>query len=939
MLEPFMTPLLRAFRALLSLTVLTALPTPAATLYVWQESPSPAAPFTNWATAAHIIQDAVDAASAGDTVLATNGVYSTGGRTVLQYRTLNRVAVDRPLCIQSVNGPQFTIIHGLDVPSTGPVRCVYLTAGARLSGFTLTNGNLTHAGGGDNDLTGAGVYCVNRTAVVSNCVLSGNESFRYGGGVRAGTLDNCILRGNQAGGEGGGAAGAYLNNCVLLGNSASKLGADYGLGGGAGGCTLTNCTLSGNSADGGGGAYWSYLSNCLLTDNSALYDGGGTLDCFNVNNCTLSRNSAARGGGVADDTYDKPTLVNCVLYWNSADVGPNYCDGFAPIIMSYCCTTPMPTTGVGNITNQPAFVNPDADDFRLRYGSPCIDAGTNLLGITNDLDGHPRPLDGNGDGIAASDIGVYESVPPACYVWQDSPSPSVPFNTWATAAHTIQDAVDAARPGDTVLVTNGVYATGGKAVYGTMTNRVAVTKPIALGSITGPQFTVIEGYQVPETTNGDGAIRCAYLANGAILSGFTLTNGATRTDGDSKLEGSGGGLWCESTNITVSGCILTGNSASSIGGGAYSGSLTNCTLVGNSAAYGGAVYWGSLINCTLTGNSASMCGGAYAGTLNGCLLTYNSGGTGGGGAYRATLKNCTLAGNSGGDGGGADHCALDQCILAANAGTYGGGAYWGSLTNCTLTENAARWGGGAYSGTLNNCTLSGNWASEYGGGVYRSTLNNCLIYYNDARNSPNYAECGMSFCCTTPQPSGGAGNITNEPAFADLTGGDLHLQPNSPCINAGNNSYVATSPDLDGNPRVVSGTVDMGAYEYQGTGSTISYAWLQQYGLPTDGTADLSDTDRDGLNTWQEWQADTDPTNAASVLRVATISNSPPVAVTLSSSTGRLYTLLCCSNLTASAVWTPVPGQTDVAGSGDVLILSDTNPPAPAFYRVSVRFP
>ena len=55
----------------------------------------------------------------------------------------------------------------------------------------------------------------------------------------------------------------------------------------------------------------------------------------------------------------------------------------------------------------------------------------------------------------------------------------------------------------------------------------------------------------------------------------------------------------------------------------------------------------------------------------------------------------------------------------------------------------------------------------------------------------------------------------------DLSTGDFRLQGNSPCINAGHNAYVTSDADLDGLPRIVGGTIDIGAYESQAPGSVI----------------------------------------------------------------------------------------------------------------------
>src|SRR5207302_5726234 len=98
-----------------------------------------------------------------------------------------------------------------------------------------------------------------------------------------------------------------------------------------------------------------------------------------------------------------------------------------------------------------------------------------------------------------------------------------------------------------------------------------------------------------------------------------------------------------------------------------------------------------------------------------------------------------------------------------------------------------------------------------------------------------------------------------------------------------------------------------GAYEFQNPGSIIAYAWLQQYGLPVDGSADLADADGDGLNNWQEWLAGTDPTNAASVFKLSTPTlTGSNVTLTWSSGTNRTYSVLRATGLGAATPFLPL---------------------------------
>jgi len=93
-------------------------------------------------------------------------------------------------------------------------------------------------------------------------------------------------------------------------------------------------------------------------------------------------------------------------------------------------------------------------------------------------------------------------------------------------------------------------------------------------------------------------------------------------------------------------------------------------------------------------------------------------------------------------------------------------------------------------------------------------VTNCIVWYNLASSGNNLYDSDAVYTCSPDVSHGNEGCITNDPLFIDQAGGDYRLAPNSPCINAGENAYAVGEFDLDGNPRIVAGIVDMGAYEH-----------------------------------------------------------------------------------------------------------------------------
>ena len=379
-----------------------------------------------------------------------------------------------------------------------------------------------------------------------------------------------------------------------------------------------------------------------------------------------------------------------------------------------------------------------------------------------------------------------------------SGSHTPPFTNWITAATNIQSAIDVASNGDTVLVTNGTYSAGGVADYGNTfgygvfsygISQISIHQPITVRSVNGPVFTVIEG----QGPLGSNAVRCAYVTNGATLTGFTLTNGFTQTVGANDFPG----IACLADRI-VSNCYAANNSDRFSGGGVLcepSAVVSNCFIIDNrSGFFGGGVHQGVLEDSSLIGNQSIYGGGASLVIAENCVV-YSNTAHSGGGAYNSDVRDSIISGNIATNGGGIDRFAA------------------GLVENCIISDNTAvNAGGGIKSGLAESCTITKN-SAPTGGGTYNTTVNNSIVYYNSS-NQWSYGLYQNS--CTIPEPSGandGGNNITNPPQFMNWSAGDYRLNSTSLCIDTGSNqTWMVNALDIEGAPRII--CVDMGAHEY-----------------------------------------------------------------------------------------------------------------------------
>ncbi len=556
-------------------------------------------------------------------------------------------------------------------------------------------------------------------------------------------------------------------------------------------CRIDGFTITNGKAHSGGGLllYGSpFVANNTITGNWADYDGGGVRlsdSAATIINTVITGNTADYGGGLSA-IRSRALIANNTITGNSArSGGAVYLSSPFPTIANTIVAfnthgVQLSQTGTPPLRNCCFYGNTVNSDSALTSPTTSADTDGNIY-----VD--PR--------LAGRTYGGWHLLP-------DSPCIGAGSNTYARgtvdpdgqpriqpAGGTVDigaDESDGSTPPSGPFVVVRVSPLGDDAQDGsswTLAKR-SVTAGIQAASVLGgdvwvqagtycerillaPATHVYGGFIGTETTRDERDWR----ANVTILDGqrqgtvVTADRGWTpgTLDGFTVTNGSGtngGGISITCSSPTIAHNAICGNVASSQGGGLYL-SQSSATIAHN----------------LITGNTARTGAGFYiersALVIAGNAITGNSATGHGGGLMLSGSGTTAISGNT----------------VVGNGAPLSGALYVAgtvAIANTIIAFNS--------SGIVTVC----------GYPVYR---NNC-IYGNGPLNNTGYSN-----------PIGTDGNISVDPGLPGWQRGDWHLQPGSPCIDAGNNADACLSLDLDGQPRILpaAGTVDIGADESDGT--------------------------------------------------------------------------------------------------------------------------
>ena len=677
-----------------------------------------------------------------------------------------------------------------------------------------------------------GLYLSNADAVVEGMSLSGfyvkdsTDSTSTSAGLRmtAGTVRNCEFNGIASACN----TGSDWNKgspCATVSGASSK---------------VIGCVFHGTA--GGamtGAALWlkdnAVADTCLFYGNSVNSTSIVQIDSGTVRNCTIVGNTIASSCAVyiaGTGSYLKDSIV----YGNngtSASSGSSV-QGHGYDIKAASAST-LTSQSLNNFTDDPGFVDFANGDYRLRPGSPCINAGaygaeTTALTSTDVSGAQTRQFG------SATDIGAYECDPgttPACFFTCNSSQALVgdelAINLYShmggeSPVYTI-DWGDGL-PAEVVTGTAAFHAysaPGNYTVALSMSGAEEYRVVNALTAMPKDLFVAYDGKGTAPYASPDSPAAYIEDALACTVDGCTIW----LQDGDYKLKTSSTLALRKNVKIrSLSGdpgkvtlTTQTKDSAKLLILDSADAGVYGITLFGGYAG-GQNSYYGSCIEIT-----------SHGGVVSNCVV--HSGKANGWGGAAAGIKMAA---------GKVTHCVISN-HSAHCAGNYKGSAVYasgGSVENCLISENKSS-GANGYTvhlagGKMYNCTVAGNSHTAYAGVLVSSKdskIVNCAIAENTSTDKSGdfvgiYGYEGI----TASQASGcfdhcASPSKINDNCFDGNMGfvaaakKDFHLVGNSACRDKGTAEGLDLAElDLDGNARVDenSGIVDIGCYEFHSTG-------------------------------------------------------------------------------------------------------------------------
>jgi len=703
-----------------------------------------------------------------------------------------------------------------------------------VSGSTISDCIFTGNGGGGSAISGGG-------AAIDRCTFNANIGTAItvaGGRTSAASCIFTDTKGSAVFAEGQ----AYLtfDNCIFRNNASSAYGGAFMIWP-LSRLTLSNSILIGNSALEDGGAIsckqaTATIVNCIFASNTAGHRGGAIFlndECFlTMTNSTLTANSAGIGAALACHFFGTGTQPNRAIIANSI-----LWDGHEPIRDFYggsiievsFSNVEGGYDGEGNISVDPSFAL--GTDFHLTQDSPCLDAGSNGISDlpSTDIDGNLRILDAGLDRGPVVDMGAYEYDP-------DRPSIAISADR-ITFVHNWPEPEEQTRH---IQIRNcGGQPLNWRIEYDCDWLTVTPSSGLSTDNIDQLTITLLPLDLQPGFYTSVVSVIDETAANSPVNISISLHVPDT--------------LYVPAEHPTIQDAIDIASDYDVIivADGIYSGEGNrsidyigkplvimsengpeHCIVDCNGAQYerfNGFVFLdGEDTNSVLDGFTITNAG-------EHAIYCYRAG---------ATIRNCIMSNgaNSAIRAFRESDLSVTNCIISGNAATDGGAINTYSsdavLSNCLIYNNTATDEGGAIyvhggSTTLTNCTITGNSTTGIGGGIRaefynESILSNCIVHDNPTSSGSHIAVDGWSELeATYSNIEGGwsgPGNIDGNSLFVNPADGDFHLSLDSPCIDAGDPNYVPFpgQTDIDGEPRILNGRIEMGADELPYDGPLIA---------------------------------------------------------------------------------------------------------------------